>query len=691
MGSRLYGSSRVLYQDLVSGKIPLLISLPSLLQNKKHLPAVHSPLPNSLDAFWDYLIAEKQKQQEKTLPEAAMNVLVRYAPTALSAGAWLASAVRIQNSHTLSGQNAMESFYLMSGRGEEGKERGHRYRSILGAAGLSLPALHGLAEDDRLCDSDFEPACIALLMGHCGPPLLPEILGFHAAKSVLGIPAPLARLLSVSSFNEDEQSVLARECLLALEQEGRCEWARVFSGAQLCVESENRWLTSLLHIRPSSVQERMEKIVKSRARYAYGFHGRVQMEGGAFDRWLLEGDAGSILRKLAASKHIVPGRPEDSTFLTQSVQFGGPMFGVFNDSEIQTIHEWIASLKDQSSWERKTAQTSTHAGAPSDSGMDSGIEIFWKDAGHSAQPSLPVLYRQLLNAEQYPEAAEWGRAYVRSILAKTEHRVSDKKLRCEKLLPYNGNTLKAWVDRRIHEQVHKKLPVSGSLMGNALSRKDVVWALTQLAPAALVDGGWLHGMFGANQSPQSILLFEIYRDELGSGIVRQHHGNIMKKTLAEAGVLLPEAHTAEFCAFADFCPAAFAMPAYWLSISENYREFFPELLGLNLAVEMAGVGQGYQAAVDALRVHKIDPYFFVLHNTIDNAFQGHTHLSVAAIERWIDSLPLQSGSVEFGLLWKRVWSGFFSYQTASRPLSYALARRFGLKILLAKIRELIGR
>lgn len=673
MSSAVYSSARVLFKELTAEKIPLLHAL----------PRVHFKMdraPQSFERFWHALLEERAKRPQIRAPG---DIALRYAPAALCSGAWLSSAARIQNSQTLSGQHALSAFHFFHGQGSVGKNRGNLYRSILGSTGTQLPGFACLADDERLRSADFVPAALSLLMGRCGPALLPEILGYHAAQCVFGVPEVLTDALPMPIFTEAENEWLlrsARDCLYALEQEGRCDWQRVYAGARISIESERNWLLSLRPEKQPSARERMEHLVKSRSPHAFGFHSHVRMDNETLDHWMQEGDASVILQRLAESKWIVPGRPEDSPLLSHSVQFGGPMFGVFSESELQTIRDWILELKAAPPQSEPVA-----AQAPD----ECTVEVFWKEAASTQQPELSVLYHQLLNAERYPESREWGRAYVQSVLGKTETRIRSGKFR-KQAHASSVSALHSWVNERIREQVHGPLPVSGNLVGHAISRKDAVWALTQLAPAALVDGGWLQGIFGPGLA-QSALLFEIYRDELGSGLVRQHHGNVMKRTLEAQGVILPEAHRPEFASFTGFTEAAFAMPAYWLSISENHREFFPELLGLNLAVEMAGVGQGYRAAVDALNVHGIDPYFFVLHNTIDNALSGHTALSVRAIQDWLGSLPLHENSEELAGIWKRIWCGFFSYQTASRPLLTAFARRLGFKIFCARIREIFLR
>jgi hypothetical protein len=110
------------------------------------------------------------------------------------------------------------------------------------------------------------------------------------------------------------------------------------------------------------------------------------------------------------------------------------------------------------------------------------------------------------------------------------------------------------------------------------------------------------------------------------------------------------------------------------------EEFLPELLGLNLAVEMAGVGEVYGVATALLRRHGIDPYFFQLHETIDNAASGHTAWSTEVIEMHLEEASRQ-GEEAAARAWQRIWRGHGAYAEASRPLVLAAARRLGPGLL----------
>jgi hypothetical protein len=131
------------------------------------------------------------------------------------------------------------------------------------------------------------------------------------------------------------------------------------------------------------------------------------------------------------------------------------------------------------------------------------------------------------------------------------------------------------------------------------------------------------------------------------------------------------------------------MPKLWFSFAEHSGEFLPELLGLNLAIEMAGVGETYRMATRLLRRHGIDPYFFQLHETIDNAASGHTAWSTEGIGIHLE-LAAQQGEEAVARAWQRVWRGYAAYGATSAPLVRAVAARLGPALAWGWVRSAVA-
>ncbi len=102
------------------------------------------------------------------------------------------------------------------------------------------------------------------------------------------------------------------------------------------------------------------------------------------------------------------------------------------------------------------------------------------------------------------------------------------------------------------------------------------------------------------------------------------------------------------CRRSDFC------------VSQFPKQFLPEILGLNLAIELSGVGGTYRTTSRALRHYGYDSLFVDLHNTVDNVSTGHTALALEAVKMHRDEMLARGGRAEVQRRWQRVWTGFRS-------------------------------
>jgi hypothetical protein len=128
--------------------------------------------------------------------------------------------------------------------------------------------------------------------------------------------------------------------------------------------------------------------------------------------------------------------------------------------------------------------------------------------------------------------------------------------------------------------------------------------------------------------------------------------------MKQMGIDLPDFRTREFAYSERFTDDAFAVPAFWLSVSHFPRRFQPETLGLNLAMELSGVGGTYRTAHDELRHYGFSTLFVDLHNTIDNVSSGHSGMALEAIELYMDEFVHSCSAHVVAAQWRRVWTGF---------------------------------
>ena len=66
------------------------------------------------------------------------------------------------------------------------------------------------------------------------------------------------------------------------------------------------------------------------------------------DEWFSEDnpDIDRFLQELTQSAYFDLQEPQKSQFFTDLTAFGGPMFGVFSNKELELILSWLQSLKD---------------------------------------------------------------------------------------------------------------------------------------------------------------------------------------------------------------------------------------------------------------------------------------------------------------------------------------------------------
>jgi hypothetical protein len=86
----------------------------------------------------------------------------------------------------------------------------------------------------------------------------------------------------------------------------------------------------------------------------------------------------------------------------------------------------------------------------------------------------------------------------------------------------------------------------------------------------------------------------------------------------------------------------------------------PEVLGLNVAMELSGVGGTYRRARIALKHHGFSTRFVDIHNTIDNVATGHSAWAADAVDTYIAAVGNTQGEEARAAAWERVRVGFVS-------------------------------
>lgn len=171
-------------------------------------------------------------------------------------------------------------------------------------------------------------------------------------------------------------------------------------------------------------------------------------------------------------------------------------------------------------------------------------------------------------------------------------------------------------------------------------RSHAMYFIRTVAPTKLVDGAWLYGLLQSWQDPRLAPLIRTYLEELGCGNALQNHVLLYKQLLARYG-----------CDnWQDGPDELFTQGAVQLALAHHGQDFLPELIGFNLGYEQLPL----HLLITAYEMNEldIDPYYFSLHVTIDNASTGHARKALQSV---LDCTPKISNGAEFH---RRVGNGY---------------------------------
>ncbi len=171
------------------------------------------------------------------------------------------------------------------------------------------------------------------------------------------------------------------------------------------------------------------------------------------------------------------------------------------------------------------------------------------------------------------------------------------------------------------------------------NRAHALYFLRAVAPTKLVDGAWLYGLLSYAQNPRFTDLIATYVEELGEGQADKNHVLLYRKLLQRHGLNPLHGLPDEF----------YTQGALQLALGWNADAFLPEVIGFNLGYEQLPL----HLLITSYELNElgIDPYYFTLHITVDNADTGHAQRAVQAVT---DTLPRFGDDGEF---WQRVRDG----------------------------------
>ncbi len=143
--------------------------------------------------------------------------------------------------------------------------------------------------------------------------------------------------------------------------------------------------------------------------------------------------------------------------------------------------------------------------------------------------------------------------------------------------------------------------------------------LSKVAPVKLVDGSWLYSTVHNCNQPELKDLIYIYLEELGLGHPRANHVTMYQHLLSHY----------ELNSYAEQLDASYyEQAAVQLALAYAPAKYLPLVIGFNLGYEQLPLHlliTNYELAELG-----IDPHYFNVHITIDNAHNGHAQKSLQA-------------------------------------------------------------
>jgi len=255
---------------------------------------------------------------------------------------------------------------------------------------------------------------------------------------------------------------------------------------------------------------------------------------------------------------------------------------------------------------------------------------------HAPQGTARQLYHRLADGLPDEAARNDASAFVRQALLATQAGDSG--------LPGSPHDLSAWMHdsaQRVGERYRDYLEArkAGAPRSYFHNRAHALHFLRAVAPTKLVDGAWLYGALAHARNPRFVDLIATYVEELGEGRADKNHVLLYRQLLGRHG--LHPLH-----GLPDAC---YTQGALQLALGCNADEFLPEIIGFNLGYEQLPL----HLLITAYELNElgIDPYYFTLHVTVDNADSGHAQRAVQAV---LDLMPRFGDSAGF---WRRVHNG----------------------------------
>jgi hypothetical protein len=621
-----------------------------------------------------HALREALRRLERCEPDERQraSLLLRLrAPTALTEPCWL-DHVSQPGTQPARLVNLLFALYCRRRGGEGMDGAAQRYRRRCQDHGLLLPEAGSAAfgKLPQLPEAAYVPAVFHLAIGRHARLFFPELIGLTLAyyrlspDSLGGVFDPDDGEPAVQALLAELQSLSAAIGSPHLERRICCGFR---TEAQLQRLFWRQAANQAEHERRRSPRQQMCELVQRMARYAGNHHIGVRVQGRPLTDWLQQAqtEPQAFVDMLGQSGYFDRRDPARSRFL-QLMGFDGPMFAIFTREDAQVVKRWAASLAAEpvpelaaSGCPPDTAGSVREAAAalPPD-GNEAGR---WRIEDDAAPAGLRELFYRLINVDFFPSILPQARRYAADVLDQARACLTSERSYRYMAPAYFDYSPQA-LEQRVEQIYFDKLLGDYRPPTRIPPKAQVVARHTMLALGNLIDGTWIHRIAKAGQygDPAAERIFGIYADEMGYGDMRRNHIMVMRRVLDSMRVELPEMAARAYAYNESVPERSFAFLAYELALSLFPHSYYPEILGLNLAIENYGLGSFRLDEIAQLKHYGLDDTYERIHLTIDNIFTGHVRTAVQAIQAHLDGLACRSGPAGVQQSWRRVWTGYAS-------------------------------
>lgn len=478
----------------------------------------------------------------------------------------------------------------------------------------------------------------------------------HLRTSIQWARLDLGAATELSELGEPRE--LSSRVVAACADLGPETAGRVAAGAAWFAGALGLWNARMLAAgrRALDPEQAMAALLRARAREGAIYHQDFMIEGRALSDWMRQAqqDPLPLLRVLARSKLIKPGNSARSMLVNSLVGVQGRMFRIFSPEDLAVVRRWIDQLPATRAEQPPAEQPGADPGPLRYPAPSRGPAVSPQQGARPAD--LRQAYFLLQGRALEPQTRAFALDYVRQWLELSEKSLdkSDKSLPPE----WTVEGLRPWLLNQ-HDQHDQQFSTAEEVLPD---REAVIDSSLQLAPLTLIDGSWLQGFTDVHLASSRIgaPLFQTYWDELGNGRLSLNHPKMYRDGLAEMGIELAPTSSYEFAHDPRLREESLRLPVYWLCLGKFPITFLPEILGMNLAMELSGVGGSYRSARRFLKHYGFSTRFVDVHNTIDNVSTGHSAWAADAIDTYLRTHPNRHDPRQLAAEWRRIRVGYES-------------------------------